>query len=261
MVENLLGGLSTAFSMYSIVPVKTREWNKNTMKYALMFFPFVGVLISFCMILWSYFCNQSGFNSLFFAAGSVAIPLVITGGIHMDGFIDTVDGISSRADIPKKLEILKDPHVGAFSVLWSSVYLLVQFALFSQFYESQISIILFAFIYPLSRIFSTLAIISFQKAKNTGLVHLFSENADKKNVSVVMYVYIFIAIFLMIFLNFIYAILISLMLPLLFLLFNKMCIKQFGGITGDLAGYFVQLLELFVLFFITVGGFILWFLL
>ena len=48
---------------------------------------------------------------------AVIIPLVITGGFHVDGFMDTVDAIRSYRSKEEKLEILKDPHIGSFAVI------------------------------------------------------------------------------------------------------------------------------------------------
>ena len=45
------------------------------------------------------------------------IPILITGGFHIDGFMDTQDAINSYKPREKKLEILKDPHIGAFAVI------------------------------------------------------------------------------------------------------------------------------------------------
>lgn len=44
------------------------------------------------------------------------MPLLVTGGIHIDGFSDTMDALSSHAERQKKLEIMDDPHIGAFGV-------------------------------------------------------------------------------------------------------------------------------------------------
>lgn len=40
------------------------------------------------------------------------LPLIVSGGIHLDGLVDTADALYSRRETEKKLEILKDPHVG-----------------------------------------------------------------------------------------------------------------------------------------------------
>lgn len=53
------------------------------------------------------------------------MPLLVTGGIHIDGFSDTMDALSSHAERQKKLEIMDDPHIGAFGVRWIIVYMMI----------------------------------------------------------------------------------------------------------------------------------------
>lgn len=67
-----------------------------------------------------------------FASIAVCIPLLVTGGIHMDGYMDTVDALSSHQSVEKKLEILKDPNAGAFAVIYCGIYLLLSLGLFYQ---------------------------------------------------------------------------------------------------------------------------------
>ena len=59
------------------------------------------------------------------------LPLLVTGGIHLDGFLDVADARSSHQSRARKLEILKDSHVGAFAVIAMGCYLLLYTALWS----------------------------------------------------------------------------------------------------------------------------------
>ena len=61
------------------------------------------------------------------AGGFCLIPVLVTGGIHLDGYADTSDALSSYGDREKKLEILKDPHCGAFAVIRLCTYFLAYF--------------------------------------------------------------------------------------------------------------------------------------
>ena len=57
-----------------------------------------------------------------FAFVGLAIILLVTGGIHMDGYMDTMDALHSYGNREKKLEILKDSHIGAFAVIMTVLY-------------------------------------------------------------------------------------------------------------------------------------------
>ena len=63
------------------------------------------------------------------AAGFCLIPVWVTGGIHLDGYADTCDALCSYGDTQKKLDILKDPHCGAFAVIRLCSYFVAYFAL------------------------------------------------------------------------------------------------------------------------------------
>ena len=116
--------LIIALAMYSKIPVPQIEWNKKNMKYALCFFPVVGVIIGIAQYLFFMACDNLGMGVLFKSLIASVMPVVITGGIHIDGYLDTVDGICSYADKEKRLEILKDPNSGAFAIIYGIVYLL-----------------------------------------------------------------------------------------------------------------------------------------
>ena len=61
------------------------------------------------------------------AALIVILPILMTGGIHLDGYMDTADAVLSWRPLEKRLEILKDPHTGSFSVIALSCLLLLSY--------------------------------------------------------------------------------------------------------------------------------------
>ncbi len=111
--------------------------------------------------------------------GLCLVPVWVTGGIHLDGYADTCDALSSYGDREKKLEILKDPHCGAFAVIRLCSYFAATFALCTcvQFTPRVGRCWTLALV--LERALSGLAVASFPMAKNTGLAHTFATAADK----------------------------------------------------------------------------------
>ena len=71
----------------------------------------------------------------FIAVALVLVPVIVTGGIHVDGLLDTSDALSSWRDREKRLEILKDSHAGAFAVITACVYFLTMYGGMSQIVE------------------------------------------------------------------------------------------------------------------------------
>ena len=109
----LLYSCIIAISMYSRIPVPQIQWTKERMKHALCFFPLVGLIQGLFLALWLWLAEEVfRLSPAMTGLWAAALPVLITGGIHMDGFLDTMDGVCSYGDREKKLEILKDPHLG-----------------------------------------------------------------------------------------------------------------------------------------------------
>ena len=81
-----------AFSMYSKIPMPRIEWNKKNMKYTMCFFPLIGVVTGAIIYLAGMFLDGNIFSKvhsgrLMFAAIMTLIPVFVSGGIHLDGWI------------------------------------------------------------------------------------------------------------------------------------------------------------------------------
>ena len=91
----VLQTIAVAFAMFSALPVPQFEWNEKNMRYAICFFPAVGVLCGAALWLWAVLAQATGMSGVLFAAIAACLPILVTGGIHMDGYLDTVDALSS----------------------------------------------------------------------------------------------------------------------------------------------------------------------
>ena len=241
-MKNLFESMLIAFSMYSKIPMPKVEWNDKNMKYAMCFFPVIGVVIGVCVQIIGTLLIKSTFGSLFFSVIMTLLPIMITGGIHLDGFLDTIDALSSWGDKEKKLQILKDSNSGAFAIIGMGCYLLCNIALWSEASVEMLPLISCG--YVLSRALSGYSVVTFQTAKNSGLAKTFQDAAQKNRVKMTMYCWIMISTGCMLVYNFKNAI---------SQYYKRLCKKQFGGITGDLAGYFLQVFELLMLGVIVLG--------
>ena len=174
----VLQTIAVALAMFSAVPVPQFDWNEKNMRYSLCAFPLVGVL---CGALWCV-CASLPLPAMVRAAGFCLIPIWVTGGIHLDGYADTCDALCSYGDTQKKLDILKDPHCGAFAVIRLCSYFVAYFALCCcvQFTPQVGAVWLLALV--LERACSGYAVAAFPLAKNTGLAHTFATAADRTTV-------------------------------------------------------------------------------
>ena len=239
--------LAVAFSMYSALPMPQFKWNEKNMRFALAFFPVIGLVAGVCEFIWWEICSLLHFNNLLFAAGFTVIPVIITGGIHFDGFCDTADALSSHAPLERKLEILKDSNSGAFAIIFLASYFILYLGFASQVRFDLTVIIVLTLGFILSRALSGLAIATFRCAKNSGLVYTFASHANKKavrNILIVIAAMLFVCAFI---LNVYYGLAILAACLGVFSYYRVMSYHKFNGITGDLAGYFLVLCELAVL--------------
>ena len=232
--------IAVAFAMFSALPVPQFAWNQKNMRYAMCAFPLIGVVIGG---LWCL-CGALPLPMPAKAAGFCLIPVWVTGGIHLDGYADTCDALSSYGDREKKLEILKDPHCGAFAVIRLCSYFAAYLALCASVDFTPRVGLCWTLALVLERALSGLAVASFPMAKNTGLAHTFATAADRTTVRRVLMV---LAALLSAALLALGGLALVLAAFLVFARYHVVSGKQFGGITGDLAGWFLQKAELWML--------------
>ncbi len=235
---HILKSLVMAFSIYSKIPVPQFEWKEEDMKYMLCFFPWIGAVIGGCVYLWGYFCKMFDIGDVCHNLVGVAIPLIITGGFHVDGFMDTMDALHSYQPRDKKLEILKDSHIGAFAVIMFAIYGLIYMGAFSEIADDRLLRIVCSGFF-LSRCLSGISVVSFPTAKKEGMLYLFANNSQKNIVKWLLYLQGAVCICFIV-LQFVYAgVMVVSSAFLVFAYYYYKTKKELGGITGDTAGYFV----------------------
>ena len=245
--RQIIKSFFAAFSLYSKIPLPPFKWDSEDMKFHLLFFPFVGALIAFV----SYFLYKNFHITSPLIA--LLIPLLITGGFHVDGFMDTMDALHSYGDRQKKLEILKDPHVGAFSIISLLVFILILLESLSEIFENPgMEVIFLCHSFIISRILSALSVILFPKAKKEGMLVVESRTESRSLVIFILLAEMILDFLILGFYVFnhgkslydflIFPLFIAVML-LAFLYYYLMSRKHFGGISGDLSGFFVCISE------------------
>ncbi len=231
-----------SFAMYSRIPVPRADWEKENMKYMMCFFPAIGAVIGLLLCGWGYLAAWLGFGDLMRAAGCVLLPVIVTGGIHLDGFLDTMDALSSHQPQERKVEILKDSHAGAFAVIMGCAYFTLALGAWTEL-DTQLYPVL-GVVFVLSRALSALALSVFPKANKKGSLALFSDAAQKKVLLVSLAVWIIGCAGLLACMDWRYALIILATAAVVFWYYHHMAMKEFGGTTGDIAGFFLQVMEL-----------------
>lgn len=249
MMKKIWNSFKIAFSMYSKLPMPKSEWNRENLSHALIYFPWIGGLIGagvygiFRLKEWCLL-QEAGVSEITFTVLMVIAPVLITGGIHMDGFMDTQDALSSYQTKERRLEILKDPHAGAFAILSCAVYFLCCMGIYASLTDRSVRAAAMGFL--LSRTLSGLSVVTFPQAKKDGLAATFAENAAKKTVKIVLSCYLAVLLAAMAVIGKGPGIAAMAAAVLSFFHYYRMSVKNFGGITGDLAGYFLQMCEIWM---------------
>ena len=248
----VIRSLCIAFSTYSRIPVPQVEWSEENRKYSMCFFPLIGAVIGLLLWGWLWLCDALSIGPMLRGALGALLPIFITGGIHMDGFMDTSDALASWQPKERRLEILKDSHVGAFAVLGCAGYLLLHAALLSE--ASATSGALLCCVFVLSRALSAWAMATFRSARPQGMLDAFAQAAHRRMVTVSCVVYaVLCAVVWAVFGGWL-ALACPLAAALCVIYYRHMAYKQFGSVTGDLAGWFLQVTELVLTAVIVLGG-------
>ena len=243
-MKNLFNSCLIAFSMYSKIPMPKSDWKKENMTYVMCFFPFVGCVIGGIVWLSFLLLAKSNMGQPFQTVVLLLLPVALTGGIHLDGFLDTIDALSSFQSKERKLEIMKDPHMGAFAVIGAIAYFFMAYGIWADVTIETIGVIACSFV--LSRILSGLSVVCFPMAKESGLASSFANAAQKKTTRIVLVIYLLILCVTMLLYQPFFSAIVFATASIVYGYYFYTSKKNFGGITGDLAGYFLQLCELLV---------------
>ncbi|MDR2665125.1 MAG: adenosylcobinamide-GDP ribazoletransferase [Oscillospiraceae bacterium] len=244
MFLRVLRSVSLAFGMFSKLPAPKTAWTRDNMRYMMCCFPLVGAVIGLFTYAWISLCAALGFAATLRAAGLTALPVLVTGGIHLDGLCDVADALASNAGPEKRRAILKDPRAGAFAVVWCCVYIVTYFALCCELRLDSAGVLCLCAVFALSRALSGLCVVVLPGAPEGGLAASFASAARPRSSAAVLTAEAGICAAVMIAASPARAGAALLCAGLCVLLLNRVARRKFGAMSGDLAGWFLQLCEL-----------------
>lgn len=244
-----LGAVALAFGMFSRIPVPRVAWSARNMRGMLCAFPLVGVVIGTAVGA-AVFCVRDG---LLASLCAVVFPVAVTGGMHVDGFMDTCDALASHAGREKKLAVMQDSHAGAFAVMGCVLYMLAQFVFALVLWrrtagavgrERFVPWLCVCASFVLSRLLSAFSVAVFPAAKDSGLLRTFAQAAARRFTAVWSGGWFLAVGAAMLWFFGRYGAAAAGAQAVVFMWYALMTRRQFGGITGDTAGWFVQVGEL-----------------
>lgn len=243
-MKRLWNSFQIAFSMYSRLPAAQCDWSEENMKYVMCFFPWIGAVIGALCLGWDWLASYLDVKDALRNVVMMMIPVAVSGGIHLDGLLDVADAMSSWRPREKRLEILKDSNSGAFAVITCAVYFFLSYAAIDSVRGKMTAVYAFSFV--LSRSLSAISVVSFPKAFGNGTVAGFAKKAQDQVIRVACGVYVLVCAAVMAWIHPVYAAAAAAAALLVFFWYYRMAMKNFGGINGDLAGWFVSVCELAV---------------
>lgn len=252
----LLKRIIIAISLYSRIPMPQFKWDEDDMKHAVIFLPLVGLIIGVLETVAYYAFSKADMNSIIKIAIYSIIPLAITGGFHIDGFLDVEDALKSYKSKEEKLIILKDPHVGAFAIIRFLMYVIIWGAGMSIIIEAPLKIFI---IYALSffevRAIAGLLSITLRHAKKDGMLNM--ETSCGITDRIFLAIEVVLGAGIMMYMNIVLAVIVIIALGAYVVVYRIKMFNNFGGITGDTIGYFITVAENMVLCVLALGVFFL----
>lgn len=226
------------------------EWKDDDMAQSLYFFPAVGIVIG--LICYGLYRLTACIELPLFVRAAILfiVPVAVTGGFHLDGFMDTEDALRSYKPADEKLKILKDPHVGAFAVIGLICVIIIMLSsvmviLDVQDISEKNPVIVYCAVFTAARALSGICALRFKKARPDGMLSSETANGKRKDTGMlIMLALQFAAACVVMFLSDIFAaaaVIIAFVICILY--YRHMSYKNFGGVTGDTAGYFLTVSE------------------
>jgi len=235
IMKKILKGFALAINMLSIFPFfKIHDFFKGINGYAVMFYPLVGLLIGYLLSI-SFLALSSIFPALHVSIIILALWVLFTGALHLDGFSDTVDGLFVSKN--RSFAVMKDPNIGAMGMIFTLIFILLKGSALLHVSEwSELALILM-----LARYNSVLAIYFYPYLSKNGMASLAKEEFTSTQLIITTILVLGVVFFTCKGWILLAVSLISFFIMKLFF------IKRYGGFTGDIYGFVIELTELILL--------------
>ncbi len=242
IINNFFFTLST----FTRTPTKNVEYNEDNTKYTFFFLPLVGLILGVIYYFIAIFCMEYLNNPAIVAIILLVINILVTGGIHFDGYLDSSDAFKSYRSYEEKKRIIKDSNIGAFALIDFVLILGLYFIAYYYLLDTKLFILLL--VAPLVSRNFTLILICYNKQEENDMLEGLMSKMIKKYHLIFFLAYLACTILLM---NFVFegsiinmSILLTVVAFGYTLFFNKTFKKHFLAMSGDLCGYFIVVMEM-----------------
>lgn len=231
-----------AVSHLTRLPVPSIEFDPEELGRSTSVFPLVGLLLGGIIVAFNKILLL--FPPEFRASVFVFLTVILTGGMHLDGFMDCIDGLMGGKSRERKLEIMRDSRVGALGVAYGTCLLLLKYSLFLCVIKSNWWMGIMIAVPVLSRWGMSYAVTVFPYARSEGLGSLFKTYSGTKELVFATLIALAVTFFTA---GATCFLLLAVTAAVVFFTGKKITLAL-GGLTGDVYGFINELLEVVLLF-------------
>ena len=246
-MKNSWSGILLAWQFFSAVPIKKQlDMNAKSVTWMYGFLPIVGLLMGSIISSGVFILSRySEISDLLLAILIVIGMIVLTGGLHLDGWIDMSDAFFSYGEKEKRLEILDDPRTGAFGVISVFCLLVLKIGvIYEMLLHGQLAIVPFLIFIPfIARMGMLLYFVTMQPAKEKGLAAYFKGIVIQNNLAVLIGVQSILAFVFWFYVGVFSLFILVVIMLIAVVIYRNWSKKHFGGVTGDLLGALGEGLE------------------
>lgn len=211
---------------------KNTQLSSESLAGTFVYFPLVGLIIGAMLMLLGYGALII-FKPLLVVILIVIGEILITGGLHLDGFMDSCDGLFSGRDRARVLEIMKDSRVGAMGVTGVLILFGLKIGLLYELVDSPIILPVIVVIPIISRWIMVFVMARFPSARAQGLGELFRSGISNRQV---WWVSIYSVALILLILPWYLSVALILTLPIIIMIAGTIN-RVLGGHTGDTYGF------------------------
>ncbi|MDH5464373.1 MAG: adenosylcobinamide-GDP ribazoletransferase [Thiovulaceae bacterium] len=236
-MKNILKGFALALSMLSTLPFfRVHNFEKGINGLAVMFYPLVGALLG-GILLGAYLLLQPYLPLMHLMVVLFFLWIVLTGALHLDGFSDTLDGLFVSKD--RSLEVMKDPHTGGMGMIFTVAFLI--FKASSLIYLELIWTL--PLILMLSRFNAVIAIFLLPYLRDNGMSALAKKEFRRRH----FFSALVLVGMLLSFFPYIFSLIMMAVSLITFILIERFFKYRYGGMTGDIYGFLIEVTEIILL--------------
>lgn len=228
-------------SMFCALPCPFHFWEDELRPLMILMLPFVGALIGALWVALSFAAHALNISWIISSVILAAYPFLVTGYIHLDGFLDVTDAVKSQRNLDERRRILKDPHNGSFAVIACVLLVITQFAFFAGARLSADIRALF-FIPIVSRIMSSLCVTLLRPMNTSEYSGTYRNGVKRSHAAFLFALLVIVLVCSFIFTGKYICVPVAVLAGYIYSL--RKAFRSLDGMSGDVSGYALTIGEL-----------------